>query len=97
MNKTAVVTATMTVPAGSPARSLSITGTPIPSTAPSAPPQQAVAKANPSPQVIRYAAAVLTGQPDMLESVAPCFVSDDARIRKHEDQETRGGLDFGVV
>jgi hypothetical protein len=86
MSKTAVLSATATVPAESDARSLSIvTGAPIPSTAPSAPVQQAVAKATPTPQVIQYAAAVLNGQPDMLESVATCFISDSARIKKHEE------------
>jgi hypothetical protein len=53
VSKTAVVSATVTIPARSNARSLSIvTGTPIPSTAPSAPAQQAVAKATPPLQVI---------------------------------------------
>ena len=86
MSKTAVLSATATVPAESDARSLSIvTGAPIPSTAPSAPVQQAVAKATPTPQVIQYAAAVLNGHPDMLESVATCFISDSARIKKHEE------------
>src|SRR5712692_7174723 len=54
-------------------------------TATSAPARQAVAKPNPTRQVIRYAAAVLKGQANMLESVAPCFVSNSARIRKHEE------------
>jgi hypothetical protein len=86
MNKKTVVSVTVTVPAQSTARSLEITTTAIPSTASSAPAQQAAAnpKANPS-HAIRYAAAVLKGQPDMLESVAPCFVSDNARIKKDEE------------
>jgi hypothetical protein len=49
------------------------------------PAQQAVAKATPTPQVIQYAAAVLKGQPNLLEAMAQCFVSDNARIRKHEE------------
>jgi hypothetical protein len=86
VSKTAVVAATVTIPARSNARSISIvTGTPTPSTTPSAPPQQAVAKATPTLQVIQYAAAVLKGQPGLLEAMAQCFVSDNARIRKHEE------------
>jgi hypothetical protein len=86
MNKTTVVTATTTVPAESSLRSLEIvTGTPVPATTPSAPAQQAVTKPGPTLQPIRYAAAVLKGQADMLESVAECFVSDDVRVRKHEE------------
>ena len=86
MNNTAVVSATMTIPAQSPARTLSIvTGTSGPATTSSAPTPQAVAKPNPTLQPIRYAAAVLKGQPDMLESVARCFVSNDTRIRQHEE------------
>lgn len=42
-------------------------------------------KATPKPDVIQYAAAVLKGQPDLLEAIAPCFVSDNARIRKHKE------------
>ncbi len=88
MNKTGIITATGTVPAESPARGLEIVaGAPVPATTPSAPAPQAGAKPNPTrtPQPIRYAAAVLKGQPYMLESLAECFVSDDARIRKHEE------------
>jgi hypothetical protein len=80
-----VVTATVTIPARSLARSISVTFTPDPSAVPPTPAQQAVAKANPSPQVIRYAAAVLKGQPDTLEFVASCFISNNARIKKHEE------------
>ena len=86
MSKTAVLSATATIPARSDARSLSIvTGAPIPRTAPSTPAQQDVAKATPTLQVIQYAAAVLQGQLDLLEAMAHCFDSDNARIRKHEE------------
>jgi hypothetical protein len=34
---------------------------------------------------MKYAAAVLKGEPQMLELFAPCFVSNEARIKKHED------------
>jgi hypothetical protein len=86
MNKTTVVTATANVPAESSLRTLEIvTGTPVPATTPSAPAPQAVTKPGPTLQPIRYAAAVLKGQPHMLESVAECFVSDYARVRKHEE------------
>src|ERR1035441_1860457 len=86
VSKTSIVSATVTIPARSPARSLSIAmGTPIPSTSPSEPAPLAVAKAGRTLPVLRYAAAVLKGQPEMLESVAPCFVSNNARIKKHEE------------
>src|ERR1700730_6557291 len=86
MNKTTVVTATVTVPAESSLRSLEIvTAMPVPATTPSAPARQAVTKPGPTLQPIRYAAAVLKGQPHMLESVAECFVSNEARVRKHEE------------
>ena len=86
MSKTTVVTATVTVPAESPARTLSIVTSPVAAspkpTTPSTPlPVTALAKAKPT-QVIRYAAAVLEGQPDMLEEFALCFVSNNARIKK---------------
>ena len=88
MNKTTVVSATVTIPAESSARSLAITGTPLPSTAPSLPAQPAAAKGKPpedSSRPVRYAAAVLKGQPDMLERIAPCFVSNNAKIEKHQE------------
>ncbi len=86
MNKTTVLTATAIVPAESSARSLKIvTGTPVPATFPSAPAPQAVTKPSPTLQPIQYAAAVLKGQPHMLESVAECFVSKNARVRKNEE------------
>lgn len=81
------MSATVTVPAEHPARRLSITGTPTPSAAPSAPAQQPVAKPKAKPsQIVRYAAAVLEGQPDMLETVALCFVSNNATIKEHESE-----------
>jgi hypothetical protein len=86
MNRTAVVSATVTIPAESAARALSInTGTPVPSTTPAAPTQQTQAKPNLNLRILRYAAAVLKGQPDMLESVAACFDGTNAKIRKHEE------------
>jgi len=82
-----VVTATVTIPAQHPARSLSIAlGTPVPNTDTPAPGQQAVAQAGPTPlPAIQYAAAVLKGPPHTLEWIALCFVSDDARIKKYEE------------
>jgi hypothetical protein len=37
--------------------------------------------------VIRYAAAVLTGREDVLASIAPCFASDIARIKRQRLKE----------
>jgi hypothetical protein len=37
--------------------------------------------------VIRHAAAVLTGQEDVLASIAPCFGSDSARIKRQRLKE----------
>ena len=86
MSRTAVLSVTATIPAESDARSLSIVfGAPTPTTEPSASPQQTAARVTPALQVIKYAAAVLRGQPDKLDSIAPCFVSDKARIKKHEE------------
>ena len=85
MNNPAVVSTTVTVPENSEVWGLSLActpnpaGPPNPTTPPSAPPQQAVAKAS---LPIRYAAAVLMGQDDMLASIAPCFDSNNARIKK---------------
>jgi hypothetical protein len=89
--KPVVVTATVTVPATSPLWGLSIatsvnpTGTPNPTTA-SSPTQPAVAKTTPR-AVIRHAAAVLTGQDDVIASIATCFASDSARIKKQRLKE----------
>jgi hypothetical protein len=86
MNKTTNITATANVPAESSVRGLAIvTGTPIPATIRSRPPQQNMTKAAPALQRIRYAAAVLEGQAHMLEFVAECFVGDEARVRKQEE------------
>jgi len=85
------VSATVTVPATSPVWGMKIKttvnppGVPSPMPAPS-PAQLAVAKTTPSP-AIRYAAAVLTGQEDVLASIAPCFDSDSARIKKQRLKE----------
>jgi hypothetical protein len=88
MNKTATLTANARVPAQSDARSIRIdTGTPVPSTSVATPPAPTASAATNSklPQ-IRYAAAVLNGQPHMLEAVASCFASDIARIKKHAEE-----------
>lgn len=86
MSKTTVITATVTVPEQSPARRLSIvTGTPVPATTPSAPRPQDVRKSTLALPPIRYASAVLKGQPHMLEAIAPCFVGSDATVRKLEE------------
>jgi hypothetical protein len=86
MSRTAVVSATVTIPAESDARALSIdAGTSVPSTAPAASSPQPPAEPNLNLPVLRYAAAVLNGQPDMLESVAACFDGTNAKIRKDEE------------
>jgi hypothetical protein len=80
-----VTSTTITVPANSEVWGLSLTctpnlpGTPKPPSPPSAPTQQTVAKAS---LPIQYAGAVLTGQDDVLASIALCFDSDNARIKK---------------
>jgi hypothetical protein len=89
--KPVIVSATVTVPAASEVWGLSVAttvnapGTPNP-TAASPPAQPTVAKITPSP-VIQYAAAVLTGQEDVLASIAPCFDSDTSRIKKQRLKE----------
>jgi hypothetical protein len=98
MGKT-VVSATATIPAVSTARSLLIAGRPVPATAPAAPAPQATVKPDTGVPLtslppVRYAAAVLEGQPDMLESIAPCFIEDSARIRKHEEGWILESSDF---
>ncbi len=90
--KPVIVSTTVTVPATSEVWGLSVAattvnlpGTPNPTPA-SSPAQPAVAKITPSP-VIRYAAALLTGQEDVLASIAPCFDSDGARIKRQRFKE----------
>src|ERR1039458_8296656 len=79
-----VVASTITVPGNSEVWGFSVAvtpnppGTPTP-TPPPAPAQQAVAKAS---LPMQYAGAVLTGQDNMLASIAQCFDSDNARIKK---------------
>jgi hypothetical protein len=86
LSKNVAVSVTATFPETGPEESLaecfSITGTPNLAAASPALPQRAAAKPNAKKLVIRHAAAVLTGQSDFLEQVAPCFVSDNAKIRK---------------
>ncbi len=86
VSKRAVVSVTATLPETGPedslAESFSITGTPNLAAPSSELPQSAAAKPKAKKLVIRHAAAVLTGQSDFLERVAPCFVSDNAKIRK---------------
>jgi len=85
-SKKVTVSATATFPETgaeeSLAESFSMTGAPILADAPPELPQRAPAKPNAKKLVIRHAAAVLTGQSDFLERVSPCFVSDNAKIRK---------------
>jgi hypothetical protein len=87
MGKPVIVSTTVTVPFDSPIWGLSMTGTPNPPGTPNPTPppsalaQQVAATTKPS-LAIRYAAAVLTGQDDMLASIAVCFDSDNARIKK---------------
>jgi hypothetical protein len=88
MNKPVVVSSTVTVPASSSVWGLSVAGTPIQSGTPNSPtpPSAPATKTKPS-LVIRYAAAVLTGQDDMLASIGPCFDSNNARIKKQKLKE----------
>lgn len=86
MSKRVILATTVTVPVSSPIWGLSLTGTPnppdtpIPQTPSSSSAQQAAKK---KPRlVIRYAAAVLTGQEDTLASIAPCFDNNRARIKR---------------
>jgi hypothetical protein len=87
--KPTIVSATVTVPATSEVWGIKIkttvnpAGTPNPASPPA---QPAVAKITPSP-VIRHAAALLTGEEDVLASIAPCFDSDAARIKKQRLKE----------
>jgi hypothetical protein len=89
--KPAIVSATVTVPATSPVWGLSIAtavnpeGTPSPPAA-SSHARPAVTKRTQS-LPIRYAAAVLMGQDDALASIARCFDSDSARIKKQRLKE----------
>ncbi|SRR5258706_3133061 len=89
--KPTIVSATVTVPATSELWGLSIATTVNPQgtenpTAASPLAQPTVAKTTPSPP-IQYAAAVLTGQEDVLASVAHCFDSETARIKKQRLKE----------
>jgi hypothetical protein len=89
--KPVIVSATVTVPASSELWGLSVVTTLNPPgtsnpTRPSSPAQPAVEKTTTSP-VIQYAAALLTGQEDVLASIAPCFDSDSVRIKKQRLKE----------
>jgi hypothetical protein len=86
MSKTTHITATTDVPAESSVRGLAIvTGTPVPATTPSVAAPQTGTKPTPNLQPVRYAGAVLKGQQHMLESIAECFTSNHATVRKHEE------------
>ena len=76
------------------AESFSITGTPILAAASPELPQPAAAKPNAEKLVILHAAAVLTGQSDFLERVAPCFVSDNAKIKKRGEKWVLESCEF---
>jgi hypothetical protein len=82
-----IVTATATLPEPSATRRVTLTATPMPPTAPTAPAQPVATKTatNLTPQPIRYAAAVLEGGLNIFEWAAPCFASNNARIKKHEE------------
>ena len=93
MNKTTVVTATTTVPAESSLRSLAIvTGTPVPATTPSTPAQQAVTRAKSDLAAYTICSGCAEG-PSRHAGVRRGML----RQRRRESQETRRGLDFGVV
>jgi hypothetical protein len=81
-------------PRGFLGESFSITGTPNLAAPSSELPQSAAAKPKAKKLVIRHAAAVLTGQSDFLEQVAPCFVSDNAKIRKLGEQWVLESCEF---
>lgn len=86
ISKRPVWSVTATFPETSPEDSLpesfSITATPNLAAPSSELPQSAAAKPKAKKLVIRHAATVLAGQSDFLEQVAPCFVSDNAKIRR---------------
>jgi hypothetical protein len=83
--KPVIVSATVTVPATSEVWGLSVATTVnargTPNSTSASPPTGPAAPKKPSP-MITYAAAVLTGQEDVLESIASCFNSDTARVKK---------------
>jgi hypothetical protein len=85
LSKNVVVSVTATFhetgPEESLAESFSVTCTNLAADSPELPPP-AAAKPKAKKLVIRHAAAVLTGQSDFLERIAPCFVGDNAKIRK---------------
>jgi hypothetical protein len=88
----AIVSSTVTVPATSPIWGLSIAATALP------PGASNITAARPSPAQapvnqavlgppIRYAAALLMGQEEVLAAVAPCFNGDKARIKRQRLKE----------
>jgi hypothetical protein len=95
MKKPTTVSTTVTIPADSPAWGIRVTltpnppGTPGPSP-PASPAPPELAKTKPA-YPVRYAAAVLEGQDDAVASIAPCFDSDSARIKKQRLNKTGEG------
>lgn len=98
IHRTAVVSVTVIVSEADPQRvlpeSLSLTGKPILANASTDVNGPATAKPKAKPLVIQHAAAVLTGQPDFLERIAPCFTSENASIKKLGEKWTLESSEF---
>jgi hypothetical protein len=83
MNEPVIMSTTVTVPAASSVWGLRVACTPNPPGTPIPPLSALVQAVSTQPRlVIRYAGAVLTGQADMLESIARCFEGKSATIKK---------------
>jgi hypothetical protein len=87
-SKPVTLSTTVTVPATSPiwGLSASLTVNPPGTPKPSSQTQPAEARAA-TTKPTKYAAAMLTGQEDVLASIAPCFDSERARIKKKRLKE----------
>jgi hypothetical protein len=98
ISNTATVSVTVIVSESDPQRelpeSLAITGTPIPADASGKIREPPPPKPKAKPLVIRSAATVLTGQSDFLESIAPCFVSENAKLKKLGEKWVLESLEF---
>jgi hypothetical protein len=80
------LTTTVTVPEQSNVYGMTISfSTPVSATNASSTPPPATPKAIPLPVVVSYAAAVLTGETNHLDNLAPSFTGSDGTIRKDGD------------
>ena len=81
------ITATVTVPEQSNVYGMKFSvSTPVTATNASSSPPLGTPKATPVRVVVSYAAAVLTGETNHLENLAPSFTGSDGTIRKNGDQ-----------